>query len=35
VRVTVGDAVIAEFRGHSRTIGGTWLPQPEADTKQK
>ena len=28
VRVTVGDAVIAEFRGHSRTIGGTWLPQP-------
>src|ERR1700749_3581348 len=22
VRVTAGDAVIAEFRGHSRTIGG-------------
>jgi acyl-CoA thioesterase len=35
VRVTVGDAVIAEFRGHSRTIGGAWLPQPETDTKQK
>ena len=35
VRVTVGDAVIAEFRGHSRTIGGTWLPQPETDPKQK
>ena len=26
VRVTSGDTVIAEFRGHSRTIGGTWLP---------
>ena len=26
VRVTVDDTVIAEFRGHSRTIGGTWLP---------
>jgi acyl-CoA thioesterase len=35
VRVSAGDAVIAEFRGHSRTIGGTWLPEPETDTKQK
>ena len=35
VRVTVGDAVIAEFRGHSRTIGGTWLPEPQTDGKQK
>jgi acyl-CoA thioesterase len=26
VRVTVDDVVIAEFRGHSRVIGGTWLP---------
>ena len=26
VRVTAGDVVIAEFRGHSRAIGGTWLP---------
>jgi acyl-CoA thioesterase len=26
VRVTVDDTVIAEFRGHSRTIGGVWLP---------
>src|ERR1700752_1392858 len=26
VRVTVGDVVIAEFRGHSRTIGGTLVP---------
>jgi len=35
VRVTVGDVVIAEFRGHSRTIGGTWLPIMDADTKQE
>jgi acyl-CoA thioesterase len=33
VRVTVGDEVIAEFRGHSRMIPGTWLP--ESDIKQK
>jgi len=26
VRVTVDDVVIAEFRGHSRVIGGSWLP---------
>jgi acyl-CoA thioesterase len=25
ISVTAGDAVIAEFRGHSRTIAGTWL----------
>ncbi|MBR0694537.1 hydroxyphenylacetyl-CoA thioesterase PaaI [Bradyrhizobium lablabi] len=31
VRVTAGDSVIAEFRGHSRVIPGTWLP--ETDTK--
>jgi acyl-CoA thioesterase len=35
VRVTSGDDVIAEFRGHSRTIGGTWLPIAETDTKKK
>ena len=35
VRVTVGDAVIAEFRGHSRTIGGTWLSEPQTDSQQK
>jgi acyl-CoA thioesterase len=35
VRVTVGGAVIAEFRGHSRTIGGAWLPEPETDTNKK
>jgi len=26
VQVTANDVVIAEFRGHSRLIGGTWLP---------
>jgi acyl-CoA thioesterase len=26
VSVAVDDVVIAEFRAHSRTIGGTWLP---------
>jgi len=35
VRVTIGDEVIAEFRGHSRTIGGTWLPAGETDTDKK
>ena len=34
VRVTVDDTVVAEFRGHSRTIAGTWLPA-EIDTKKK
>lgn len=33
VRVTAGETVIAEFRGHSRTIAGTWLPV--ADTEKK
>ena len=35
VRVTVGDEVIAEFRGHSRSVGGSWLPEPGTDAKQK
>ena len=35
VRVTADSEVIAEFRGHSRTIGGTWLPPNETDGKQK
>ncbi len=35
VRVTSGDDVIAEFRGHSRTIGGTWLPANESDINEK
>lgn len=29
VRVTAGETVIAEFRGHSRVIPGTWLPARE------
>jgi acyl-CoA thioesterase len=33
VRVSVDDVVIAEFRGHSRTIGGVWLPAAEPDAK--
>jgi acyl-CoA thioesterase len=34
VRVTVDGAVIAEFRGHSRVIGGTWLPAETDATKK-
>jgi acyl-CoA thioesterase len=34
VCVTADDTVVAEFRGHSRTIAGTWLPA-EIDTKKK
>jgi acyl-CoA thioesterase len=30
VTVASGDTVIAEFRGHSRSIGGTWLPDDES-----
>jgi acyl-CoA thioesterase len=33
VRVTAGETVIAEFRGHSRTIPGTWLPVADTDKK--
>ena len=35
VRVTVDDTVIAEFRGHSRSIGGSGLPEQETDARQK
>ena len=35
VRVTVDDEVIAEFRGHFRTIAGTWLPPHEINGKQE
>ncbi len=34
VSVTVDDIVIAEFRGHSRVIAGTWMPA-EMDTTKK
>ncbi len=33
VQVTANDVVIAEFRGHSRTIPGTWLPVTDTDKK--
>ncbi len=32
VRVTANDVVIAEFRGHSRSIGGTWLQEENHET---
>jgi acyl-CoA thioesterase len=35
VRVTVDNTVIAEFRGHSRAIAGTWLPVADAAIKQE
>ena len=36
VRVAADDGtVIAEFRGHSRVVGGSWLPASETDTKTK
>ena len=35
VQVTADDVVIAEFRGHSRSIGGSWLPEPGADANHK
>jgi acyl-CoA thioesterase len=31
----VNDTVIAEFRGHSRAIGGTWLPTAETEIKKE
>jgi acyl-CoA thioesterase len=33
VRVTVGETIIAELRGHSRTVSGTWVSAAEADTQ--
>jgi acyl-CoA thioesterase len=35
VRVTVDDTAIAELRGHSRTVGGAWVPSVEPDAKLK
>jgi acyl-CoA thioesterase len=35
VRVTVDDTAIAELRGHSRTVPGSWVPAAEADAKVK
>ncbi|WP_257169215.1 hydroxyphenylacetyl-CoA thioesterase PaaI [Bradyrhizobium sp. SRS-191] len=31
VRVTAGETVVAEFRGHSRSIGGTLVPLDAGD----
>jgi acyl-CoA thioesterase len=33
VRVSVDDAPIAEFRGHSRTVGGQWVPATASGPK--
>jgi len=35
VRVSAGDVVIAEFRGHSRSIGGALVPSGAADHDKK
>src|SRR3954453_4178641 len=35
VSVTADGVAIAEFRGHSRTIGGAWLPARDTSIKQK
>jgi acyl-CoA thioesterase len=35
VRVTVDDTAVAELRGHSRTVGGAWVPAASADAKLK
>jgi acyl-CoA thioesterase len=35
VRVTVGETTIAELRGHSRTLGGAWVPAARTDAKLK
>jgi acyl-CoA thioesterase len=35
VRVTADDAVVAELRGHSRTVGGAWVPAADADAALK
>ena len=35
VRVTVDDTAIAELRGHSRTIGGTWVPAADSSAGSK
>jgi acyl-CoA thioesterase len=33
VRVTVDGAAIAELRGHSRTVGGAWVPVADPNLK--
>ena len=31
VSVAAGDTVIAEFRGHSRTVGGSFIDRPQTE----
>src|SRR5438132_12131811 len=35
IRVTVDGTAIAEMRGHSRTVGGAWVPAAGADARWK
>ena len=35
VRVSVDDTTIAELRGHSRTVGGAWVPAAGTHAKSK
>ena len=35
IRVSVDGSAIAEMRGHSRTVGGAWVPAAGADAKSK
>ncbi|HEY2212071.1 MAG TPA: hydroxyphenylacetyl-CoA thioesterase PaaI [Bradyrhizobium sp.] len=35
VRVSADDIAIAELRGHSRTLGGAWVPATEATAEMK
>ena len=35
VQVTASEVVIAEFRGHSRSIGGSWLPELGVDAEPR
>jgi acyl-CoA thioesterase len=35
VRVSVNDTTIAELRGHSRTVGGAWVPAAGTHAKSK
>jgi acyl-CoA thioesterase len=35
VRVCVDQTAIAELRGHSRTIGGAWIPSAKTDAETK
>ena len=34
IRVTVDGVAVAEMRGHSRTIGGTWIPADDTDSSK-